>query len=129
MSCKIYLFVSGLVFFAIGANALSDPIQALAALDLGINTTNAKNELYANYGGMHIAFGLLFIYGAIENKFRTPSLIFLFAITAGLAFGRTVGLLIDGIPSTLNNSLLVLEIITAVIAATFLYKNKQKEVI
>jgi hypothetical protein len=35
MSCKIYLFVSGLVFFAIGANALSDPIQALAALDLG----------------------------------------------------------------------------------------------
>tara|TARA_R110001606_G_scaffold392944_1_gene562420 strand:- start:6718 stop:7071 length:354 start_codon:yes stop_codon:yes gene_type:complete len=117
------------VFFAIGANTFSDPIQALAALDLGINTINAKNELYANYGGMHIAFGLLFIYGSIENKFRTPSLFFLFAITAGLAFGRIVGLLIDGTPSTLNNFLLGLEIVTAALAVTFLYKNKQQAVI
>ena len=119
--CKIFLTLTGLAFIYIGCNAFYDPIQALAGLDLGVDTVNARNELLANYGGLHIGIGLFFIIGAPRNNFRTPALVFLTLLTLGLSAGRIVSIVVDGWPSALNNFLLGLELFTAMLAALFLY--------
>ena len=92
----ILLFIFGGIFCLVGLNALFAPADLTEPIGITLNTPGAFNEIRANYGGMHLFFGLFFVI----CSFRLQTLKIGFGLVAlylgGLLFGRITSLLIDG---------------------------------
>ncbi|MES2811960.1 MAG: DUF4345 domain-containing protein [Bacteroidota bacterium] len=67
---------------------------------LSVNTIDEQNILKAIMG-IYIAFALLWIIGICNPKFWKIATVSNFIFMFGLAFGRIISMLFDGIPSTL----------------------------
>lgn len=67
---------------------------------LSINTFDEKNILKAIMG-IYISFAILWILGIAKAKFWKIATVSNFIFMFGLAFGRIVSMLFDGIPSLL----------------------------
>ena len=109
---KLFLGLSALAFFAIGINTFSDPIAAMAGLNLSPTTVNAMNEIKANYGGFQIAVGIVCLLGVLKQTMVFPALVVSLTVTTGLACGRIISVVSDGVPNELAMGLLVLEIVS-----------------
>ena len=113
---KVFLALTGLAFIGIGINTFVDPLNAMAPLDLGVNTIKAKNELMANYCGLQMAMGLYLLTACFKASLRSHALLIQAVLVGGLASGRIASILIDGNPGSFNNLLLAVEATTAVIS-------------
>ena len=76
------------------------------------------------YGGMHLAFALIMLTGAIAASARRPALWMIFSITFGLVVGRLISLLLDGMPNATADFLLALEIVSTAGAAGLLWFSR-----
>lgn len=118
---QIFLGLSALAFIAIGVNALLDPVAAMDGLELLPQTVTATNEIRANYGGMHIAFGLIMLAATVKAPLQVFALGLNLVITAGLVSGRVISLVVDGMPNDMVLVLIAVEGVSAVIAGLLLY--------
>ena len=122
---QIFLLLSGIGFMLIGINTFRDPIAAIAGVELGVQSINALNEVRANYGGMQMGIGILLFSAALLQWLSRSALLALSLITGGLVVGRLVSIMLDGMPNTTVQALLILEFVTTV-AAIFLFFQHTK---
>ena len=122
---QMFLLLSGIGFMLIGINTFRDPIAAMAGVELGVQSINALNEVRANYGGMQIGIGILLFSAALLQWLSRSALLALSLITGGLVVGRLVSIMLDGMPNTTVQALLILEFVTTV-AAIFLFFQHTK---
>ena len=122
---QIFLVLSGIGFMLIGVNTFRDPVAAMAGVELGVQSINALNEVRANYGGMQIGIGILLFSAGLLSWLSRPALLALSLITGGLVVGRIVSMVLDGMPNTTVQALLILELLTT-IAAIFLFFRHTK---
>ncbi len=122
---QIFLLLSGIGFMLIGINTFRDPIAAMAGVELGVQSINALNEVRANYGGMQMGIGILLFSAALLQWLSRSALLALSLITGGLVVGRLVSIMLDGMPNTTVQALLILEFVTTV-AAIFLFFQHTK---
>ena len=122
---QFFLLLSGIGFMLIGINTFRDPVAAMAGVELGVQSLNALNEVRANYGGMQIGIGILLFSAGWFSWLSRPALLALSLITGGLVVGRFVSIILDGMPNTTVQALLILEFATT-IAALFLFFRHTK---
>ena len=78
------------------------------------------SEIRANYGGMHVLFGIFLIHGAFKMHVQRTALLVVAVFTGGLVLGRLTSLLLDGIPNAGVWLLLIAEAVLC-LAASVLY--------
>lgn len=113
---QLFLGVVGTVFLGLGTANLFFPAAGMAGFEMQITTVSALNEIRANYGGMHIALGLLFLSGAFLGVLRVTTLLVIALFTAGLVLGRLLSLALDGVPNHFVLGLFALEALGCVVA-------------
>lgn len=104
----------------VGLTALFDPQTIMAQVDVLLDNNSAKSSTRAIYGGMHLAFGLFFLYGAFRAQKEALWVLFLYG--AGFVLGRFLSLVMDGSPNSFISTWIFVETATAVAAGFLLRK-------
>jgi hypothetical protein len=117
MRRRTLLVASGVLFLVMGIVMLWSPETFLSKLGLLASTIDARNEARGGYGGMHLAFGIFAIAGAMKAHLRQPALWLVTLLSGGYVLGRVVGVVLEGIPSTIVLGLLAVEAAGAVLGA------------
>ena len=92
--------------------------------DIEVDTVNLSNILRAVMG-LYIALCVFWVIGARYEKLRLPALWSLVIFMTGIASGRILSLILDGMPSPLFIFYLIVEVIAAIIGFK-LISNLQK---
>ena len=114
-----------LVFVAIGVFSVSLGYGFLPSLtmpflyDIEVTNTNLLNILRA-ISGLYVALVSFWILGAYNSNLQLPALWSLTIFMTGLALGRVVSILIDGLPSPIFIFYLFIEIIFGLIGYALL---------
>ena len=111
---KIFLIVVALPTLMVGLQAFFDPQAIMDNVDVVLGNPSGKSSTRAIYGGMHLMFGLYFIYGAF--KAQREALLMLALYTTGFAIGRFYSLGVDGSPNAFISAWIWVETILALIA-------------
>ncbi len=92
---RTYLYLSVLLFFAIGVSSLFAPGMVAANLQLSPLSLAGTGEIRGLYGGGFFAFGLVLL-GGLRCKSLSPGLLIAMAtIMGGVVVGRIVSLAFD----------------------------------
>lgn len=118
-----YLLLTGLVFALIGLMGLYDPVGTVAPMGLTLADQSSRAEMRAVYGGMNLLIGL-YLMGGFRNHAQQASALMLAAlIMGGLALGRAISIVVDGMPSSLILGFMAIEVVGAALA---LYLRRQR---
>lgn len=82
----------------------------------GVNLTHVFRAVM----GIYLANALFWLAGAMNPALRRPALWALFVFMAGVAGGRVLSILIDGMPSSILVMYLLVELVFATLAAVCL---------
>lgn len=107
---SIFLLVAavGLVPIALGYGlAPADSMSMLFGIDA--SPVNASH-IFRAVMGMYLAFVIFWVCGALRAPLRLPALWSLTVFMFGLAAGRVLSLLVDGMPHPLLSTYLLLEL-------------------
>ncbi len=113
---KIVLGLVAMTTLLVGLQGFFDPQAIMDNVQTTLDNNSALSSTRANYGGMHIAFGIMFLLGALSLEFRRPALWVLALYTTGYGAGRLYSLLVDGAPNTFIGTWVFVEIGLAVFA-------------
>ena len=119
-----------MLFIAAGVFPVSliyggNPAVSMASFyDINVDTVNLSNILRAVMG-LYIASCIFWVIGARYEKLRLSALWSLAIFMTGIASGRALSLILDGMPSTLFIFYLGVEVIAAIIGFK-LISNLQK---
>lgn len=94
----VFLALNGLMFIGLGLNGLFNPVAHLGIYGLDTDHAAWLGEIRANYGGMHLAMGLLMASAVWRVDWRRTALVVIALFLAGLGLGRTLSLALDGMP-------------------------------
>lgn len=117
---RAFLAFNAMIFIGLGVRGLLEPAAHMAGFGLTDPGLMLLGEIRANYGGMHIGMGLMFMIGAWLPRWRPAAMLALLLFCAGLVFGRLVSWSADGRPSDFVMQLLIIEILACLIAAGLL---------
>ncbi len=117
---SVVLFSASLGIGVIGLGYLLSPQFMYGLYGIDLETVNEANMVRSAYGGLFIGFAILFLLGTLRDQFAKPALIALLTFMASFASGRIVSIFVDGMPSLLILSLIVLEITYSALAAYLL---------
>lgn len=111
------LVVIGVAFCGVGYLGLVAPTALLVPLGLDWATLPeaARNEITANYGGMHAAMGLFFLVAAFVPSIRLGALLAASSFLVGLVAGRVTALVRDGLSGAMPLALVVVELMGVLI--------------
>lgn len=117
--------VIGLAFCGVGYLGLVAPTALLVPLGLDWSTlpAAARNEITANYGGMHAAMGLFFVVAAFVPVLRLGALLAASSFLAGLVVGRVTALVRDGFSGAMPLALIVVELMGVLITVGAVLKR------
>ena len=124
---KWVLGSAGIGVVAIGVIYLAAPEILLDVYGIEIRSSSEANLFKAAYGGLFLAFGSLFLLGAVRVAYAEPAKIALLIFMSGLAVGRLVSLVADGRPHVLIMVVHGVEVVYAVAAAYILRGSSSRE--
>jgi hypothetical protein len=111
----------GLVPIALGYGA--KPSVSLDALfGISVESRNLTHIMRAVMG-LYLAMGVVWLWGAFSRSMEGPALVCCAAFMLGLAAGRMLSFVIDGMPHWLLVVYAVIEVVLGVIAI-WLYRNR-----
>ena len=121
---KLLVYLTALFFLLYGVIFAVFPVE-MANLITGSspNSTSATIDFRATYGGAQFAIGLALILVLKINQDVTLALIIVAITLLSMAFGRLIGILLDGQPNTLMYVYLVAELVFGLLA---LYLRKSE---
>ena len=93
--------------------------------DINVDTVNLSNILRAVMG-LYIALCIFWVIGARYEKLRLSALWSLAIFMTGIASGRTLSIILDGIPSPLFIFYLVVEVVAALIGFKLIADMKKQ---
>ena len=124
---KGYLFVSGLILTVIGSLTTFNPITIKANEGIEIaGNASALNDV-RSFGMLLLATALLSFLGSFKSSFRKPATISTFLLFLSLGLGRSLSILLDGMPSDGMVKATGLEIILGLIGLTLFITNTKKQ--
>ncbi len=85
---RIVLAVLGTVFFAQGSVQLFQPELLTDLININAESITGRIELQVIYGGLHMAFGAMCLWGASNEKYTRTALIFMLFVSIGVAIPR-----------------------------------------
>lgn len=124
---KFSIFITVLIYLIIGIWCLFAPIQTSSGIEISLPTTTAIIDFRATYGGLLVGIGIFFIV-CLKDTYVRLGLILQALTLGGFAFGRVVGLVLDGIPNPIIIYFLIAEIggvILAMFAMRSLRRNRR----
>ena len=114
----------GLVPIALGYGA--KPSFSLDALfDITVDTTNLTHIMRAVMG-LYFGMVLIWVWGAFKKQMTAPALVSCAVFMLGLAAGRILSIIVDGMPHWLLVVYAVLEIALG-LGAVVIYRDSVKE--
>lgn len=116
---QVFLAIMALAFCKVGIEALVNPQAVLDAVGISLTNPSAFSSMRAVYGGMHLMFGLFCVYGIFRDARTALTIILLY--TTGFVIGRVSGIAIDGMPNEFVNTWLITEIVSGMLAGSFLF--------
>ena len=117
---NLILLSAALGVGVIGVGYLVSPQFMLALYGVSIESVNEANIFRSAYGGLFVAFALLFAYGAFRPAYSQAALLALAAYMGGFALGRIVSIAVDGVPSPLILGWLSIEVFYSSVAVYLL---------
>lgn len=105
---------------AIGVIYLVRPQTLLSVYGIDLRSASEANLYRSGSGGLFLAFAILFALGALRACHARTALVALLTFMGGLAVGRLVSLVADGLPHPLIMAVLAFELIYACAAALVL---------
>lgn len=93
----LVLVLAGLGFLGFGLWFLVDPVAPLAAIGIRTEGAAATAEFRAFYGGLEVGLGALLIAAAACRTQHRAGLWLVLAANGGIAFGRLIGIMLDGV--------------------------------
>ena len=107
-SAFLLLAAVGLIPIALSYGLM--PAESMSFLyDINVSSIELSHILRAIMG-LYLALVIFWVIGAFKKSFRLPALWSLTVFMLGLAAGRTLSLLVDGIPHPLLIAFLLLEV-------------------
>ncbi|HHF2874144.1 DUF4345 domain-containing protein [Vibrio harveyi] len=124
---KLLVYLTALFFLLYGAIFAVFPVE-MTNLITGSspNSTSATIDFRATYGGAQFAVGLALILVLKIKQDVTLALIIVAITLLSMAFGRLIGILLDGQPNTLMYVYLVAELVFGSLAL-YLRKSEAPE--
>jgi len=111
----------GLVPIALGYGARpSDSLDALFGIT--VDTVNLAHIMRAIMG-LYLAMVVVWIWGALDQQLTTPALVSCAVFMLGLAAGRILSFIVDGMPHWLLVVYAVLEILLGLVAIA-IYRHR-----
>jgi hypothetical protein len=126
MKARVFLIFCavGLVPIALGYGA--KPSASLDMLfGITVDTTNLTHIMRAVMG-LYFGMVVIWVWGAFKKQMTAPALVSCAVFMLGLAAGRILSIIVDGIPHWLLVVYAVLEIVLG-LAAVIIYKGSVKE--
>ncbi len=120
MLISVFLIGSAVVFFLLSLTGFVSPERAVAPLELSSASVSARNEIRANYGGMHLAMGLSLSMAGWMPQYAVAGLWLEAVFLAGLLLGRVISMMTDGKPSRVMMGITWFEVI-ALLACGVVY--------
>jgi hypothetical protein len=126
MKEKIFLVLVGLVFAGLGVFNLVQPVEGISIFEIELLNASSMSEIRANYGGMHLLFGMFLIYGAFEINIQRTSLLIVAVFIGGLVLGRITSLVMDGNPNEAVWTLFIIEVIGLLVASVLYFVSSNR---
>lgn len=120
---KLLLLSASLVIGLVGIAYLLFADTMYARYGIEIFSVNEYSMVRGAYGGLFLSFSLIFLSGAIDDRFELLSLTALFTFMLGFALGRLVSIFLDGIPSDQVLSLLAFELVCSIASLYFIRRQ------
>lgn len=124
---RIILVSAALGIGTIGIGYVLSPASMYGLYDIGIESVNEGNMVRGAYGGLFVTSAVLFLLGAMQEQLKMPAFIYLLTFMLGFASGRTISIIVDGIPGGLILLLLGLEFVYIILASSVLYASRNKQ--
>ena len=120
---RMLLSVNAILFVLFGVGFIFTPTSLALWITGSIpGTSSAMIDLRATYGGLALGIGIFWAVCA-GNGSHHIGLLSAFLVLASVAFGRIIGMLLDGSPNLLMYLLLAAEVIFAALSLMF-YKKQ-----
>lgn len=114
---KFFILFTAVIFFLYGGIFIFFPHQAwLYVVQSGVDTNSASIDLRATYGGLNIGVGIILYVLARQNSTLKIGLLTVFLLMLSMAFGRMVGIVVDGEPNQAMYIYLALELLAGVVS-------------
>jgi len=110
---RLLLGSASLGVAAIGVIFLFTPQTLLSVYGIDLRSASETNLYRSGYGGLFLAFAILFALGALGTHRSRTAQLALLTFMGGLAVGRLVSVVADGWPHPLITAVLVVELIYA----------------
>jgi len=126
---RLYLFLMGLIYLAIGVWAIFDSLfdslpSFMEAVGLSVTSEIGYSEIAGLYGGLNICIGFMCLLGLFKEEVGVFSIQFLTFLTGSIASGRVIYSLIPATPSFFN-TFFIFEIIACLLGLWFLRSFKK----
>lgn len=122
---KVVLIVLAVIYGLLGLAFLFFTELAVGLLPITGTDAGTLTELAAMYGGLEIALAGIFVWGAWRPGRRRAGLVLAAATFAGLALGRSIGMMQFAPVSAYNIGVAVLEYIGLLFSLLGLWKHDQ----
>jgi hypothetical protein len=120
---KIFLWVcaAGLVPIALSYGVM--PVQSLhMLLGLTVETVN-EMHIFRAIMGLYLGMVLLWIIGAMHEKYERAAIVAVVLFMGGLAAGRTLSIVADGWPHWVLVSYTAIEVVIAIVGIVLLRRQ------
>ncbi|MCH2186489.1 DUF4345 family protein [Myxococcota bacterium] len=118
-----WLGINGVVFLGYGVVCLFTPSMPADYAGIALSTSSGETEIRAMYGGLQAALGAFLIFCALSSGRQAEGLRTMTVLIGGLALGRALGLLLDGL-TAYNVYALAYEASAALVALWALRQNQ-----
>ncbi|MDN3632833.1 DUF4345 domain-containing protein [Vibrio lentus] len=125
---SVFLFVAVLGLTPI---ALSYGYAPMISMDylFGIDASSINvTHIFRAVMGLYLALALFWVCGALIKKYRLPALYSLVVFMLGLAAGRVISLVLDGMPHWLLFVYLILELGFGLIGIKMIHKEQSETI-
>ena len=122
---RFSIILSAIVFGSFGIAFLLFPLFMASIVGIELPTPSALIDFRATYGGFEIGLAVFFAVCAFREEWIRPALVAQAVSLGGFAFGRIIGLMLDGTPQTIIYYLLIAELAGCGIGLFALMKEKR----
>lgn len=124
---RLFLLISaaGLTPIAL-SYGLTPAVMVPMLYGIEIDSVNVAHVFRAVMG-LYLAMVVLWILGSRQDTLRRPALISVFVFMTGLAAGRVLSLVLDGMPGGIFILYLLLEVVFSLIAFGLITKSSKTE--
>ena len=122
---RFSIILSAIVFGGFGVTFLLFPLFMASIVGIELPTPSAVIDFRATYGGFEIGLAVFFAICAFRESWIRQGLVAQAASLGGFAFGRIIGLTLDGTPQPIIYYLLVAECAGCVLVLFALVKESR----